>query len=472
MNYLDYFKEIAKIPHGSGNIEAICRYLVDFAKNNGYYYRQDELGNVVIIREAHPDYADHDPIILQGHMDMVAVKEEECDKDMKKEGLDLVEEDDFLYAKGTSLGGDDGIALAYALDILSGNYKTPRIEAIFTVDEETGMYGAYGLDVSDITAKKMISLDQEEEGIFVVSCAGGTHMDIQFPMDMEVVSGPIYRITVSNLKSGHSGVDIDKKRGNAIKILFSELCKLSQKVDFSLVTVSGGDADNAIPKQCYADIMLTNDTNPVFASEIKKLNGEELYFGTEDDIDTAIITVTEKPENQMFAGTLEFTKYFIEFMNKCPDGIVAMQEADPNAVETSLNIGMIRTGEEDINISILARSRNDVSRNVLSNELCKLAKEYGGLTEITGSYPGWAYRKDSVVRDIFAAKYEELFGNKPVIEAIHAGLECGIFASKIEDLDCISIGPSIDDIHTYKEKLSLSSAKRCFDLLVAALEAM
>ncbi len=470
MNYLDYFKEIAKIPHGSGNIEAISRYLVDFAKETGFYYRQDEVGNVIIIRDAHPDYVNHEPIILQGHMDMVAVKEAGCQKNLQKEGLDLVIEGDYLSAVGTSLGGDDGIALAYILDILSGDYKTPRIEAIFTVDEETGMDGANALEVSDITAKRMISLDQEEEGVFVVSCAGGTHLDITIPTDKEVICGKRYKICVSNLKGGHSGVDINKGRGNAFKILFDELCKLSAKIDFRLIDIEGGDADNAIPNFCSAYIMLTEDTNPILAGEIKKLSGTELYFGTCDDMDCGIVSVTEEGEDEMIAFTLESTKAVIEFMTKCPNGVTAMQEADPNAVETSLNMGIVKTDEEGITVSILARSSVDANRNSLTYELCKLAKEYNGIADINGTYPGWAYKKDSAVRNIFADKYKEMFGEAPVIEAIHAGLECGIFASKIEDLDCISIGPTISNIHTYNEKMSLSSAQRCFDLLVAALE--
>ena len=470
MNYLDHFKEICKIPHGSGNTDAICEYLYNFAIENGCLAKKDENNNLYIVKEAHPDYRDCPGVIIQGHMDMVAVKEPGCTKDMKNEGLDLYEEDGYLKARGTSLGGDDGIAVAYIMDLLTGDYKAPKIEAIITDGEEIGMIGATAFDASDVTSNRMINIDQEEEGIFVVSCAGGIHAHISIPTGKSVESGTRFRIEVSGLKGGHSGIEIHKKRGNAIKLLAEELCKLHEHIDFKLIEINGGEADNAIPSSCYAEIMLTDDVNPILFNEIKKLNGEEFYFGTEEDMDHASISVTALEDQDYIVMDDESTCRVLDILREAKDGVIAMDENDPSFVQTSLNIGIVRTEEESVSIDILIRSSIDAEKNAVMFELCKLAKKYDAFTNIDGDYPGWAYRADSPLRGKLVAAYEKEYLCKPKCESIHAGLECGIFASKINDLDCVSVGPTIEKIHTPEEKLNIASADRCFRFLIRALE--
>ena len=356
------------------------------------------------------------------------------------------------------------------VDILTGDYKAPRIEAIITDGEEIGMVGATAFDASDVSANRMINIDQEEEGIFVVSCAGGIHAGIKIPTTKSVEPGTRFRIEIKGLKGGHSGIEIHKKRGNAIKLLADELCKLREHIDFKLIEINGGEADNAIPSNCYADIMLTEGTNPILFNEVKKLSGEEFYFGTEDDMDYASISVTTMEDQDYIVFDDESTLRVLNILREMKDGVIAMDENDPSFVQTSLNVGIVRTNEENVEADILIRSSIDAEKNAVMFELCKLAKKYDSLTDIDGDYPGWAYRTDSPLREMMVEAYEKEYLCKPKCESIHAGLECGIFASKIDGLDCVSIGPTIEKIHTTEERLDLKSADSCFKFLIHVLE--
>lgn len=469
--FIEYFYEISNIPHGSGNEGRISDYLKRFALENGFYVRQDDNDNIVIIREAHPDYANHEPVILQAHMDMVAVKTPESTKNMANEGLDLYDEDGFIKARGTSLGGDDGIGVAYILDILSGAYKTPRIEAIITTGEEVGMDGAINLSTEDITSKRMINLDQEKEGVFINSCAGGATVKMNLPVIKNVYDGSVYDIRVSGLKGGHSGEDINKNRGNAIKIIADELCKLNEKVKFLLVEINGGVAHNAIPNDVTAKVMLTRELdNSLFEKEILKLNGLDINFGDASNWDSAVISVTKEGSRPMIALDSESTTKALKFISEIPYGIIAMSELVPNMVETSMNTGVIKSDEESIYLEALLRSSIDRSVNELAYRLCKLCNEYGAEYSMDGAYPGWAASSDNELESIFVKTYEEMYGKAPTVKGIHAGLECGIFMGKIPDLKCISVGPDILDIHSVNERLDIESSKRCFELLVKVLE--
>lgn len=468
--YLGFFYEIAEIPHGSGNTRYISDYLVHFAKTRGLYVRQDEAGNVVIIKAAHPSREGSAPVILQGHMDMVAVKEPESTKDMEKEGLELYEDGELLRAMETSLGGDDGIAVAYMLALLDGDYVTPRLECIFTVDEETGMLGASAFSAEDITGKRMINIDQEEEGIFIAGCAGGVRAKLKIPTDKHVYGGPYYEIKLTGLKGGHSGIDIDKNRGNAISVLSKELCKLNEKTAFNLIEINGGYADNAIPSEAAAKIMLTETSdNPLFIKEIMKLDGEELFFGLPGDTDEAKLSVTKFKEDYMIAMDSVSTSRVLDTISEIPCGVIAMSEADPRFVETSANIGIVCTNEEDVLLDISVRSSMEISKKAVTDGIIKLAVRQGAEASLSGDYPGWAYAESSPLRDSMTEIYEKMFGKKPEVKAIHAGLECGIFIDKLPGLECVSIGPDIKEIHTYNEALSLPSAKRVFDYIVEVL---
>jgi len=469
--YLEYFYDIASIPHGSGNTKKISDYLVCFAKENNLEYHQDKNDNVIICKEASAGYEDKEGIILQGHIDMVTVKTADCDKDLMTEGLDLIIENNVLSAKNTSLGGDDGIAVAYMLTLLSGDYKTPRLECIFTTDEEIGLLGADSIDVSDITSKRMINLDQEEEGIFVAGCAGGIRIDSEFEVNKKVLNGYVYEITVSNLKGGHSGVDINKNRGNAICIMGRELHKLLEKVSFNLIEINGGVADNAIPNFVKATIIIDeNNYNPILEKQIMMLNGMDISFGDEINNDMAIFEVKAQDLDSMIALDTESTARVLSFINDIPYGVMAMSEADPTMVETSLNPGIILSEEERIIVSTSIRSSMDIEKQSLINKIIKLTFDKGGAASTRGDYPGWAYNPFSELVNKMSLIYEDMFGNKPKIVSIHAGLECGLFCKKIQGLSCISIGPDILDIHSVNERLPLDSAKRCFDYLVKCLE--
>ena len=468
--YLKYFYEIASIPHGSGNTKMISDYLVKFAQKRELYVRQDEMNNVVIKKPAHKSYVNHEPIALQGHIDMVAVKESVCFKDMKEEGLDLYIDGDYLKAAGTSLGGDDGIAVAYMLDLLDSDYEMPEIQCIFTVDEEVGMVGATGFNPVDITANKMINLDQEKEGEFIVGCAGGATFTFSYVPNKGVYTGSIYEISVSGLLGGHSGIDINQNRGCAIKLVAEELCKLSDKIRIQLIDINGGTADNVIPNDCVARIMLTDECdNPLMEKEVMSLNGQDYYFGSLDVPEMAVLNVKKCGSDSMIALDSESTNKLLKLVSSIPYGVLGMCEADESMVETSNNIGRIISGDDDIKCICMCRSNDNRKKDAIVFELCKLAQSFGASYEISGSYSGWQYAPVSAFRDKMVEIYEKMYLCKPTVMSIHAGLEGGIFCDKIAGLECVSIGPDINDIHSVNEALSLTSAQRCFEYVKEVL---
>lgn len=468
--YLEYFYMISEIPRGSGNTKHIAEFLLQFAKAHGLSATKDEHNNVTIVREAHPEKTESAPVILQGHIDMVAVKDEGVEKDLLTEGLSLYEENGELKARGTSLGGDDGIGVAYMLALLSGDYRTPKLECVFTSDEEVGMLGAAAYDASILTGKRMINLDHENEGQFVVGCAGGVRLSMSIPVQREILTGSAYEIRVTGLKGGHSGTEIDKKRGNAIHILMSELCKLNAKVGFNLAEIRGGTADNAIPNFAAAKILL-NDSSDTYANrkEVTALDGTELFFGTPADVDEGRIEVSELGKEEMIVLDVLSTDTITELLNNAPDGVMSFDPELPSFPESSLNLGIVSSEEDDICADFLIRSSRTEKKQALVDELCKLADGAGGSCELSGDYPGWAYREDSDLRKTMIRICEEMNLCKPEVFPIHAGLECGVFADKIPGLDCIAMGPTIRDIHTTAETLVLDSADRMFAYLVSVL---
>lgn len=468
--YIEFFNEIACIPHGSGNTKLISDYLVRFAKNHGLEYYQDEFNNVIIIKEASSGYENKDAVILQGHMDMVTVKEPECSINMETDGLDLFIEGDLLGSRGTSLGADDAVAISYILDILDGNYNHPRLECIFTVDEETGMDGAKEIDISKTKATRMINIDNEVEGELIVGCAGGVRFKSSIPVNKILSEGTVFKAKISGLKGGHSGVEIDKMRGNAIIILCDELVKLTKSYGIKLIEINGGTKDNVIPNSCEARFMLSDSfDNPLIVNRILALNGSDYYFGTDKDIDTAILSIEKEESREMISLDNESTEKILDYISKIPNGVQAMSEIIPDMVETSLNLGIILSDSDCIIIDSLIRSSVKMSKDNLVYTLCKLSKEYDASVELFGDYPGWEVKSDSPLRDIMSDLYEKMYLCKPTVCAIHAGLECGLFIEKRPSLDCVSFGPDIIDIHSVNERLSLSSTKRMFDYLVEIL---
>ena len=485
-----YFEEICRIPHGSGNVQKISDYLVDFASERNLEYYQDRLGNVIIIKEASKGYEDSAPVMLQGHMDMVAVKKPDVAIDMTKEGLRLQIDGDRIYAKDTSLGGDDGIAIAYGLALLDDETcKHPRLELVITVDEETGMEGARGIDLSPCRATTLINLDSEEEGIFLTGCAGGARVNYGLSYTEEKAEGLFGSIKVSGLLGGHSGAEIHKERGNANCILARVLRELSDQVTLQLVSLKGGLADNAIPREAIAEVVITGDKDgSLFREEtqtegaLEKLkalvgncliavNGELKAELLEKDPEVTAEAVFEGRKEKA-AMSAEQSQKIIAFLNAIPNGVEAMSGAMEGLVETSLNQGILTCEKGVFHVGISVRSSHESAKKALIGRLRSLAYLAGITAEVTGDYPGWAYRKDSPLREKMVVIYENMYGKKPEIQAIHAGLECGLFAHKIPELDCVSIGPDMKNIHTTEEELSISSTGRVYDFLRKLLEDM
>lgn len=468
MTYLDYFEQICSMPHGSGNTKIISDWLVSFAKEHNFEWHQDDANNVIIIREASKGCEDKAPVIIQGHMDMVAVHDDDREIDMTKEGLILEKDGDFLWAKGTSLGGDDGIAVAYGLALLADTeHAFPRLELVVTVDEEVGMLGAGVLDVTPCKGKTLLNVDSEEEGIFLVSCAGGARIDFEFPMAPHTYEqGDAYKIKIDGLLGGHSGTEIDKNRANAIVLIGKILKKLSDaKLLLAVNSVKGGTADNAICNSCEAVVLCKNIEPELF--EIIKFEIFEQYMGLETEARITLEKLSEDPSTMDWKRN---TKAGIEyFLTALPNGVMAMSSDIEGLVETSLNQGIIVTTGAGITLSISVRSNIDTKKQELIDSLLSIAANFDAKTNIHGDYPGWAYRKDSPLRDKMVATYKDMYGEEPKIMALHAGLECGVFAKKIPDLDCVSFGPNMFDIHTTKERMSLSSAKRVWDFILRIL---
>lgn len=466
----DFFEQLCGIPHGSGNVEQISSYLVEFAKERGLFYIQDEVKNVIIIKEATEGYEDVPAIIIQGHMDMVAVKEADCPIDMTKEGLKLKAEGDSLFAEGTSLGGDDGIAVAYALALLdSDTIPHPRLEAVITVDEETGMEGASFIDLSMLQGKRMLNIDSEEEGILLTSCAGGVRAACKLPVAWEKVNASAYKVTITGLQGGHSGMEIHKERGNANCLMGRMLYMLSKKADYGIVSLTGGVADNAIPSATSTVITVEEKDTGIaetFVKEYEAMLQRELQTK-----DNGVHIVCEKLASDTYEVlTADSKKKAVQMLFMAPNGVQAMNADIPGLVQTSLNMGILSLAEKELILDYSVRSSVKSEKEQLVNKLTALSETFGGTCVLSGDYPAWEFKKDSKLLQDMIAVYEEMYGTKPEVQTVHAGMECGILSDKIENLDCVSFGPNMKDIHTPKEVLSISSAQRVWDYLVEVVK--
>ena len=469
-NVFHFFEEITKIPHGSGNVGQISDYLVKFARDRGLCCIQDELKNIIIVKEAVPGYEDEPTVILQGHMDMVAVKKPDCDIDMAKEGLRIAVRGDEIYAEGTSLGGDDGIAVAYALALLDSDaIKHPRLEVIVTVDEEVGMDGARGIDLSMLTGNRMVNLDSEDEGIFLTSCAGGARVKGKLPLSEAQRQGVAVEVTVGGLLGGHSGGEIHKERGNSNCLMGRLLYRLAETFDIGISRLQGGLADNAIPRETKAVLVVEERDKEALLDMVRTVEGEiQAELSSKDP--GAFITAGEARPGSWLCTTAEDTAKAAAWLIALPNGVQAMSADMHGLVETSLNLGILSYEDGSLLADFSVRSSVESAKQALIDRLCAVIGLAGGSFSVSGDYPGWKYRKDSPLRDKMTALYEKMYGKTPKVEAIHAGLECGILGSKIADLDCVSMGPDMKDIHTTEETLSISSTGRVWEFLVRLLE--
>lgn len=467
---LYYFEEICKIPHPSHQEKAISDYLVAFAKEFGLECYQDDVFNVVIIKEASAGCEDKEPIMIQGHMDMVAEKEPGCTIDMEMMGLNLVYDGDFLKADGTTLGADDGVAIAYALAILElDSIRHPRIEFVCTVSEEVGMDGARAIDLSMCKAKKLLNLDSEDEGVFLAGCAGGSIVRADLPIERINVFGRIIGIEISGLTGGHSGQEIDKYRANATLLMNRILTRVLEKADIAIVSMRGGSKDNAIPRQAIADFIISDknldQVKELIAEEIKDIKSE--YAITDPAM--AIEVIDRGTDSRMALSAVEGRK-LTGFINALPNGVITMSSDINGLVETSLNLGIAAVNAEEVILCYCVRSNVDSAHDALVRRMQSIIKGYGGTFEEEGKYPAWQYRRESAFRDSMVAVYKEMYQKEPVVETIHAGVECGLLCEKIKGLDAVSIGPDLFDIHTPSERMSISSMKRVFEYVVRVLE--
>ncbi len=466
-----YFEEICQIPHGSGNVERISDYLKAFAEERELEVKQDEAKNIIIIKEATVGYEKEPAIMIQGHMDMVAVHKPECNIDMTKDALKLVVEGDKVYAEGTSLGGDDGIAVAYALAILDDDsLKHPRLEVVITVDEETGMDGARVIDLSMLKAKRLLNIDSEEEGIFLAGCAGGARVDCMLQPVFTKKTGLFYDLTIGGLAGGHSGVEIHKERGNSNKLAGRLLWSLYlQEISMGVICIKGGVADNAIPRETIMKVVVDSEQKENFESAVKAFEATVKSELITKDPDFFVAAKQEGSGDGEAVCDNEFG-VLAAFLHSLPDGVQAMSADVPGLVETSLNLGVLKLEEKALHASFSVRSSMESSKKALIEKLMAIVVLAGGEAQMSGDYPGWAYRVHSPLRDKMLVLYEEMYASKPKVEAIHAGLECGLLMAKVKDLDCVSFGPNIYNIHTTEEYLSIASVKRVWEYLVNFME--
>ena len=485
-----YFEQICRIPHPSYHCEAISNYLMDFAKAHGLEAYQDQFYNVIIIKEASAGKEELEPIMIQGHMDMVTVKDDGTRIDMQKEGLQLAIDGDYIYAKGTSLGGDDGIAVAYGLALLDDDtLSLPRIELVVTTEEEVGMEGATGIDLSVCRANRMLNLDSEDEGEFVVACAGGmrVHADMEAGEKLPLTENELlYCIEVGGLAGGHSGTEIIRHSANACKVIGSVLHGLwAMDCPFMMMDLEGGTKDNAIPIYAKALIAVSKERKDQIKANIDKLHEDfrKQYGATDPDGYVKCSEVEPADRNDMqsclkntkkeiLLFSKERTRQIIDFLCEVPNGVQSMCTEMPELPQTSLNLGIMKGEADGIHFDFSLRSSVSAEKKELCDKVCEIIDKYEGTYELGGDYPAWEYKADSALREHLVRVYEKQYGKLPEVLSIHAGLECGILASKKPGLDCVSVGPDILDIHTTRERLSISSVQRVWKFLVEALETL
>lgn len=459
-----YFEKLCSVPHGSHNTKQISDLCVGFAKELGLRWRQDEVNNVVIWKPASPGYEGAEPVILQGHMDMVCVKTADCPKDMATEGLDLRTDGEWVWAEKTSLGGDDCIAVAMILAILADDsLPHPPLEAVFTVDEEVGMDGAFALDCSDLKGRKLVNLDSEEEGVFTVSCAGGVRLDCFLPGKQQLLSGETgFAVTLDGLLGGHSGAEIHKGRASANQVMARVLYSAAERgLELRLADIRGGKFDNVICPKNQAIAALPENQAEAFQALIREFDSvlKNEYAGCDDGI-----SLRCEPCRLSGALSREDSFHILRTLLTLPQGVQAMSATFPGLVQTSLNLGVMGLEEDGLHFSVSVRSCIASQKEMVAQKVRAIVSGAGGTVTQRGNYPGWQYAVQSALREDALAAYKAVTGKEGRIEATHGGLECGLFISKLPGLDAISIGPELHDIHSFQERLSIASTRWVYEM--------
>ncbi len=468
---LHFFEEISKIPHGSYNEKQISDYLVNFAKERNLSYVQDSALNIVIYKDATNTMKDKPSVILQGHMDMVCEKNEGTKHDFEKDPLKLEVNGDFVSAIGTTLGADNGIAVSMALAILDSNdVEHPSLECLFTVEEEVGLRGAKVIDANNFKSNLMINLDTDTEGYFLTSCAGGLKAEFVIPTNKTILNEPheAFEIKILGLKGGHSGAEIHKQRGNSNVILGRILNELKMELNICLSLIKGGSKDNAIPREAQAVVHVLNEDVSMFKEKLQNISKNiKNEFRTSDE-GLKIELLSKNSTNEVYEE--ETFNKIVSAITLIPNGIDSMSMEVEGLVETSNNVGVVINNENNINILCALRSSVATKKYDLLNRIKLLAKNLGCECIANEDYPAWEYNPKSHLRDVYAKTYKEVFGVDAKIDAIHAGLECGILSEKMPNVDIVAFGPNIIDAHTPDERVSISSIEKCYKLLISGFK--
>lgn len=469
-----YFEEISAIPRGSGNEKAISDYLVDFAASRELEVYRDAALNVIIRKPATAGYENSLPVMVQGHMDMVCEKNADTKHDFEKDPLKLYIDGDHIKARGTTLGADNGIAVAYGLALLdSGDIEHPPLEIVITVAEETGLEGAALLEEDKLKSRRMINMDSGREGVFTTSCAGGVRTTLR--MEGRLCDAPegfvCVKYMVKGLTGGHSGADIHHGRANANMLAGQVLYSLDKEFDIYLAELDGGLKDNAIPREAFAVLAASSKDISGIESAIKKHEAvfKTEYANTDPDLEIAFEQLGGlQGDGKVFAK--EFAREVAQAIMLTPNGVQAMDANIPGMVETSTNLGVIKTVGTAIDLTSAIRSSVATKKRLIEQKIFALAECLGASAESKSDYPSWEYRKDSDIRKTVSETYAAMFGKEPVLTGIHAGLECGVLSGKIPDMDIIAFGPDNFGPHTPEESLGISSTARIWSFLLQVLK--
>ncbi|MDO5046927.1 MAG: beta-Ala-His dipeptidase [Anaerococcus sp.] len=456
-----HFYDISQIPRESGNEEEISNFLVKFAKDRNLEVSQDEALNVIIRKKASEGFEDRPSIALQAHMDMVAVKEDDSDHDFAKDPIKLMVEDGWLTADGTTLGADDGMGVAFIMAVLDDeNLDHGPIEAIITTGEETSMVGANALDLSNLKSKYLINIDSEEEGVLTIGCAGGLDLEVNFDKEYEDRNGDLLGLELKGFTGGHSGMEIDKFRLNAIKAM----ARLLHDIDgLQIASLVGGVKRNAIPTSAKAVVAVKDKNEAIKLIESRK---EEILNEYKDTDPKGVIEIDENPNFDGKVITADKSKDIIDILYLMPDGLFKKFE---NNIVTSSNLGILEDKEDSIMFNVMIRSEIDSAKFDRARIDMELVRRFGGSFEVKSEYSGWQ-REETALIDLSNKVWKELVGSDMEVSTTHGGLECGLFKKEIPHVEMISFGPEIKGAHSPEEKVNIESVANNYKFLVEMLK--
>lgn len=463
-----FFEEISRIPRGTYHTKEISDYCVNFAKERGLSVIQDEWNNVIIKKPGTAGYEMSEPVILQGHLDMVCEKTADSDHDFMKDPIEIYVEDGWVKAKDTTLGADNGIAVAMALTVLdSKDIPHPPLEVLFTIDEEVGMTGALNIDLSQLKGTMLMNLDSEEEDVLIAGCAGGFRFVSSLPVERTSVNGVKMELEICGLRGGHSGVEINQQRGNANKLAGRLLYHLTRHTNIALIEINGGSKDNVITP-ANKSVIVAEDAKAVEEAAVNLLaKWRDEFGGDESDLNIKINVLEEGSFEAMSEMTM---KKVLQFIVNCPNGVDEYSRHLAGKVETSDNLGVVTTEKDHVEFIVLTRSGLVSKLDEFKERFMCLAESLGATYEFNSEYPAWAFKAESRIREITLDAFEHVYGKRPEVTEIHAGLECGLLSGKKPELDCISFGPNMMDVHSFHERLEIASAAKIWEALKEILK--